>query len=588
MKRLLNKPCLIAVICSSVLSLSVAHAGTTTYTSDADFDLGILNAVNHDAPNSDQLQINETGSTFPVLWVANAGEDSVSKIDTDNDCEDARYSTWFAGGFHSAYSGPAPSRTAVDVDGNVYVANRHFDGRPASVMKILADGGIDRNGNGTIETSTDNGDCTIDRGNPAEFMPPVDDNVDGVVQNSELRDERVAWIAQVGPNGGLGRSLCIGTDGNLWVGLYNRSEYYKISSTDGSVLAGPIATASGLRPYGCLVDGDGILWSASLSTTLGVLDTNTNTWLATLFSSANTYGIALANDKVYLGRSGRDYQQYDPKAPDDGDPTTGTFSFAPTSNFQYGIATDGDGNIVGGLSTMRKVDAAGAAFWSTPNPLSLAVGVAVDSNNNVWSMGLNSHNVAKFAKDTGNILLTKPVGRHPYTYSDSTGFAARNITDPSGIWTVINDSGDTATEWDGLGWNSEPEGNIPAGASIEVEVRVANSAGDLSLQPFTPVSNGGTGLGMVGQFMEIKAVLRPNDDDESPVLSDLSVNTVDDLMCDANTDGAVNILDIQIIGTHRNTPAAPGHPLDIDGNGVINKLDARKCVLECDNARCAI
>lgn len=565
-------------------------AETIAYTSDPDFDLGTLNSVNYSAPNSNQLQLNDVGETFPVLWVANAGEDSVSKIDTDNDCEDARYSTWFESNFHGAYSGPAPSRTAVDVEGNVYVANRHFDGNPASVMKILSEGGIDRNGNGVIDTSVDsNGDCSIDRTSISEFIPPVDLNADGILQSNELTDERIAWIVPVGDNSGLGRSLCIGTDGNIWVGLFNRREYYKISSADGSILAGPIATSGNLTPYGCLVDGDGILWSASLSNKLGILDTNTNTWLDTLTFSGSSYGIALGNGKVYLGNSGRDFREYDPNLPDDNDPTTGTFSLAPSGNSNLGLSVDGEGFVVGGTSNVVRVDAAGNRLWVTNNPGSSSIGVIPDSNNNVWAVNLGSHNVTKFDKDTGNVLLLKPVGRNPYTYSDATGIAARTVTDPSGIWTVTSDGGAPDTIWDQVSWNTEPEGQVPTGASITVSIRAANTLPDLALQPFTPVSNGVNGLAVNGQFLEVRTVLRPNEQKESPVLSDLVLNTLEDaLSCDFDGNDEVNTLDINFFRPHRNTPADPNEPLDVDRNGVINKLDARKCVLECTNSRCAI
>ena len=573
------------------LGISAESLATTiAYTNDADFDLGVLNSVNYTSPNSNQLQLSAIGETFPILWVANAGEDSVSKIDTDNDCEDARYSTWFESTFHGAYSGPAPSRTAVDVEGNVFGGNRHFDGNPASIMKILSEGGIDRNGNGVIDTSVDtNGDCSIDRTSPTEFIPPVDLNSDGILQTNEIADERIAWIVPVGENNGLGRSLCIGTDGNIWVGLFNRREYYKISSVDGSVLSGPIATTGSLTPYGCLVDGDGILWSASLSSRLGILDTNNNTWLDTLTFSGSSYGIAIGNGKVYLGNSGRDFREYDPKMPDDNDPTTGTFTLAPLSNSNFGLSVDGEGFIVGGTSNVTRVDAAGNRLWLTSNPGSSSIGVIPDSKNNVWAVNLNSHNVTKFDKDTGNVLLLKPVGRNPYTYSDATGIAARTVTDPTGIWTVIGDGGAPDTIWDKVSWNTEPEGQVPTGANITVSVRAANTSPELALLPFTPVTNGTNNLAISGRFIDVRTVLRPNDQNESPILSDLVLNTLEDaLSCDLDNNNEVNILDINLFRPHRNTPAGPNEPLDIDRNGVINKLDARKCVLECTNSRCAV
>jgi hypothetical protein len=109
-------------------------------------------------------------------------KDTVVKFDTTTNKQLGRYKTWLqfptactSDHCGNAYGGAAPSRTAVDSNGNVYVANRHFDGRPPSIVKILASGGIDRNGNTTIETSTDadnNGIVTY-----AEMTPaPVDNN----------------------------------------------------------------------------------------------------------------------------------------------------------------------------------------------------------------------------------------------------------------------------------------------------------------------------------------------------------------------------------------------------------------------------
>ena len=57
--------------------------------------------------------------------------------------------------------------------------------------------------------------------------------------------------------------------------------------------------------------------------------------------------------------------------------------------------------------------------------------------------------------------------------------------------------------------------------------------------------------------------------------------------CDVNSDGKIDITDIQAITLARNTPAAQGDPRDVDGDGQITVLDARQCTLKCTNARCA-
>lgn len=569
---------------SACLFASASHSATTTYTTDADFSLGTLNSLNFDAPNSDQLQLNAVGDTFPVLWVANAGEDTISRVNTDGDggngCEEARYLTAFGNpaalANHGAFSGPAPSRSAVDSNGNLYVANRNFGGvRRPELLKIAVEGGVDRNGNGVIDTSVDtNGDCSI---TPDEMLPVIDDNGDGVIQISEYRDERVIWVTEFGDPNDLGRSLCLDTDGDLWAGTYNGREYWKFDQ-NGSSLAGPIVTNA--TNYGCAVAADGTLWGASLGATLVELNTNTDTWTINRSGQGN-YGIALGNDRVYLGSTLHGFN-----------PATNAFQFSVAFS-GTGVQVDGFGNVWFGTPTLRKfsVNPATGDLNTTPE-CSVGTqggrGPIVGKGNRIWTINTNFNSVSQYDNDC-NFISTVPVGRTPYTYSDATGFGARTQTDPSGIWTIISDGGSAGTEWDSIGWNAEAQGNIPAGASISVEARVADVEADLGLQVYAPVTNGSTGLGLTGQFIQVRAVLRPNGTGDSPVLSDLSVNTAEDLMCDANLDGQVDVLDVRLIGRMRNVPVPPADPaLDIDGNGFVNVNDARKCARICTNARCAI
>ena len=158
----------VAVAIAAALGSALAFAVGRTYTTTADFDLGVRVGV---STAGNALTLSATGSTFPVLWVANAGEDTLTRFDTRNNKETARYRTWFgpagqaghAPHLGDAFAGAAPSRTAVDLDGNAYVLNRHFDGRSAVLIKVLSDGGIDRNGNGVIDTSGDtSGDDAIE------------------------------------------------------------------------------------------------------------------------------------------------------------------------------------------------------------------------------------------------------------------------------------------------------------------------------------------------------------------------------------------------------------------------------------------
>ena len=55
---------------------------------------------------------------------------------------------------------------------------------------------------------------------------------------------------------------------------------------------------------------------------------------------------------------------------------------------------------------------------------------------------------------------------------------------------------------------------------------------------------------------------------------------------DINGDGVVNRADVNIITANRNKPASACPTCDIDGDGMITVLDARKDVLLCTNPLC--
>ncbi len=542
--RYLAKTCLLIGLAAFLMLPAGALAADKTWTDDADFDEGVLDSVNHDAPNNDQLQLDESvTSTFPVLWVANAGEDTVSKIDTDTDTEIARYCTgFFSTGqqgcttTHGAWEGPAPSRTAVDGDGNVYVANRQFDfSRPAEVVKILAEGGIDRDGSNTIETSTS-----------STPMTATDANSNGLLDcdatTCESTDERIAWSVPVGAVDSWGRSLCIGTDGNIWVGTYMDSMYYKISSADGSLLAGPIDVSPN-DPYGCLVDGNGTLWGASLDDQLLELNTNTETVVAVRTNTWDDYGIALANDKVYLGNlDGRTVTVYDPANQTFTDP-------APISLTTLGISADGDGNILLGASiggTVAKLAGDGSVIWSVAQqsgPTEIR-GVAVDSNGDLWTIRRADNSVAKYAGADGSHLGVFPLGDEPYTYSDATGLGFRSTTDPFGTWTGIYDSGLAAMPWGTVSWTTI----VPTDASLTVRARAAESEGGLGIKGYIDVESG-VPFSDTGRFVQVQARLEANDSNESPVLFDLTVATeICTGVCgDPNLTGTITAVDAQWI-----------------------------------------
>jgi hypothetical protein len=571
-----------------VFITGAANAGTTTYTTDANFDLGTLDTVNHNAPNNHQLQLNTSGDTFPVLWVANAGEDTMSRINTDggpptrsagDGCEEARYLTdWGSPASldnHGAWAGTAPSRTAVDTTGNVYVANRNFsNGRSPELIKIAIEGGVDRNGNGMIDTSNDtNGDCIIS----ADEMLPVIDDGDGILNIADFQDERVIWISSFAGVNNYGRSLCIDPNGNLWAGTYSGTRaYYKFDQA-GNLLLGPVATNA--SNYGCAVGADGTLWGATLGTTLVELDTNTGTHTQNRSLQSN-YGIVLGNDRVYLGGTLHGFN-----------PATNTTQFSIASSGS-GVAVDGDGAVWFGTPLLRKFVTTGSGDLNTTPVCSVNTlggrGPIVGKGGHIWTINVNSDSVSQYDSNC-NFISTIPVGRDPYTYSDATGFGARNQTDPIGIWTIINDGGSPDTDWDKIDWNNEAQGMVPAGGSITVEARSANAQGDLGAAGYVPITNGLIGIPLTGQFIQVRVTLRPGVDDVSPVLSDLSISDVGgNPICDVEPDGDIDRVDLRAISLARGQDAQAGDPRDANGDGIITPSDVKVCIPLCTLRRCAV
>lgn len=542
-----------AALACALIPLS-AHANSRTYTSNADFGEGSLFNVN--LVPADQIQLNSVITALPVMWIANGGEDTVSKIDTNTGRETARYRTGFGPsgqtGFYShldnPWAGPAPSRTAVDAQGNVYVANRHFDNKQSVIVKILATGGIDRNGNSQIDTSSDLNNNGVIANPSAEIFPLGDANNNGYVDTNEIQDERIAWFARVGPVNGVARSLSIGTDGHLWVGLYNSRTYYKVSSVDGSVLAGPISVGTNY-PYGSLVDSDGTLYGADLGNRMLRMNTTAPHSPVIYTHSGNNYGIALGNGRVYLANrdSGTNVVAVF-------NPATNTFSYlnvAGTSG-TLGISVDGNGDIflsaatsaVGGgyARGATKLRPDGSVIW-TKGPQAGAGsgdqrGAIVDGNGDVWTVNVQNNNVSKFRGTDGASLGVFPVGNRPYTYSDATGSAFLQ-SNPAGNWTVVHDTGFAGVSAGTISWNALN----PTGATVIVEVRAADTQAGLATKSFAAVSNGGSvPTGVSGRFWEVKVSLAGvwvGQTLSSPILYDLTIspilpNTAPTVVCPAD------------------------------------------------------
>ncbi len=145
---------LIVSLVIGIQSTRLLSVDTKTYTIDTDFDLGILNNVEHQTVH-DQLQLVKIALSNSYIWVPNENG-TISKVDTNTLKEVARFwtaPTWQYPGDPTIYNGK-PSRTAIDSSGNCWVGNR----QAGTVVKIgNKESGfwIDRNNDGICQTSAD-------------------------------------------------------------------------------------------------------------------------------------------------------------------------------------------------------------------------------------------------------------------------------------------------------------------------------------------------------------------------------------------------------------------------------------------------
>lgn len=489
----------------------------------------------------------EAGEVFETnfLWVANSGEGTVSKVHTTNLREVARYPS--VGGNSAgllANQEHSPSRTAIDLVGDAYVANRFFDGQ-GSVTKIATrqEDCVDRNRNGRIDTSRDaNSNGIIDLNDPNEFVGQD--------------DECIIWTVPVGRSGAVPRALAVdlgdanSPNGNVWVGCFDERKFYKLSGVDGSLVAGlpnPVSVAH--SPYGAVLDADSILWSTNLGTgfvppsTLVGVDTLTHrAGAAIAFPRSGSYGIALdGRGRLWFGGFfARLLTSYDPRNDADGQPVAdplaggGAWRHITTANMVRGVSADGQGRIWAATNEGGSV-----AAWDTDTLQSLgnfriggagAVGVGVDFQGYIWGISQSGNLATRIDPDGILPNADVSVGQSPYTYSDFSGFSLRQFARPRGTYRqVIMGCDKMHTAWESF----DADTVVPPGTRITFSVRVGATEAE--------VLTGGTRLGPwivtnsdselpgdlfeapTDPYMAIEVQMTSNDPQVTPLLRGFSV-----------------------------------------------------------------
>lgn len=493
---------------------------------------------------------------LPYLWVACSQRGTVVRIATmdhyspvDGRCVAAgevlgQYLTEPDG---CATYGPNPSRTTVDFDGDVWVANRNDirDGseRYGHAVKIgsgLSFQWVDRNGNGLLDTSSGladirpwtnpDGVCTS-----GYFGLPGDPNAGDVAY---AQDELILVYKVIeGTHTPMGtRTLAIDRFGTVWVGGSVNRWHQRLDGQNGASPIPGVQTACG--GYGGLVDCDGYLWSARGNGSENEL-LRMRLPEQSCLSVSNSYGLAanLAGD-VWNSRY---TDNRDSKLNSAGQVLFATASTAPAAVWYRGVVVTPDDNDVwtaatgrddvhippyavtrhDNVGTLRKVIDLGPSGGFEPT------GVAVDSRGFVWVTNKASDNVMRIDPNGGadglgavDVITSLGAGAFPYNYSDMTGVNLYHTISPAGVWTIVMDGGGAGTVWKGLSWTE-----VPGTGNVTVKARAADADYDLGSQVYVAVMNAADQPGLpVGRYLQVRVQLNAYcHDPNMPVVEDLLI-----------------------------------------------------------------
>ena len=368
------------------------------------------------------------GCQYSYIWVANSDESTVSKINTKTLEEEGRYLTDPDGSGN-------PSRTSVNLEGDVAVANRY-----GGLVKFYADESNceDKNGDGVIQTSTGKNDV---------LSWDAEECRAWYTEFNTTNQRPVAWTGgQVGPDS------CDASSAKVWtvtsavpgfpgIGGVGGVIAYLVDGETGQpeeTIDIPEFDGSTLGAYGGAVDKWGNLYFTSQAITGGTLArVDRDTFDVELFPTPQDvapYGITVDHTgRVWLSSvlgSGAGRFDY----------TTGTWATAAGFFGGNGITEDPEGTFmyVASGSAIYRVDEEtmdATQFWTTTQ---MVKGLGFDVDGFLWAVtgfdedGPAMQDTPAFKIDVASAAVEDFYNGldHPYTYSDMTGSALGNVTCP--------------------------------------------------------------------------------------------------------------------------------------------------------------
>ena len=406
----------------------------------------------------------------------------------------------------------SPSRTSVDLEGDVWVGCRSDGG----VVKIINDikTCVDKNGNGVIDTATD-----------------INNN--GKIDSNEVKpyqsDECVKFV--VYPDGKtVARAAGVDKDNYAWMGFWTSKRLRRLHPLTG---ASTDMININCNPYGLVIDQKGIIWvSGRGCSQLVRVDPKTKAVTKVGNGSGSPYGINVDMfGKIWIANTNTYTSRYDP--------ITGAWNSVKHNQRSRGVATSNDGHIYVALDTTSTIAKINAVTLTVVAHISLGggrypVGIAVDYDGYVWAVNQSKATASKIDPNKNKVLGEYPVGKGPYTYSDMTGYTLHNYTAPKGDyshtfgysgWTGTVSESKITTKWEKIFIDAA----TPPKSFIEVRYKASNTLKSLDKTPWSkkygpyPPAQMPLNLqNVTGKFLRVEVFMQSGDNKLSPIIKSLS------------------------------------------------------------------
>jgi hypothetical protein len=372
------------------------------------FDLGVMPDVGANGCSGD------TGGNqpeFSYIWVANSAEGTISKIDTQTLVEQGRYRV-------RPDSAGSPSRTSVNLSGDVAVANRL-----GGVTKIYAavENCVESNGQPGIQTSNNNVPLAWGEEECVAWYTPFGFST----------QRPVAWAP-----GTLNPATCKYENQKLWTAggqndVGDSLTIHRLNGETGAVedtVAMPDVYHGYFGAYGGAVNQAGDFWFITYDLPSTLVRVDAKTLAVEKFAvppGLCPYGFAVdSKGRPWTGSFCQASARFTPE--------TQTWDQFPVLG--YGLQQDAQGRMWiadYSLPGTRAIDAESLAVLDTIPIDSFSVkGISIDFYGYVWVVDMNQSAFRVDPDDKSILSYDGLVG--PYTYSDMTGWGLSNVANPQG------------------------------------------------------------------------------------------------------------------------------------------------------------